>query len=282
MKSPKSIAFMASAALSFAASAAPKVFCRMATLIVVVLVSCVHGAHGEPLTNLMWTLSQNVKIEGNLLIVDVPADKAKEGGCARTRVDMTAYSGECYSFRIAASCAGMSAPPHHYSGLKFQTHYVERETGKERWFDTPMRFRQKDFAMQTITTTDPNLERSLEWVDVKLGLEEVSGKAVFDLSTLVLDNQKDIFPPVNQSHRAVYSESVRSRPRMRGVMLPIGLVSYFNSPRELNIRMSLTWELSIAITLITRLSFCSISLCNFSSIGTNADALASRQSCSIG
>jgi len=193
----------------------------VAVLGVVVLVFCVARAYGVALTNLTWTLSQNAKIEGNLLIVDVPADKAKEGGIACARVDMSAYSGECYSLRIAASCTGISAPPHHYSGLKFQTHYVERETGKERWCDTPMWFRQKDFAMQTITTTDPNLERILEWVDIKLGLEEVSGKAVFDLSTLVLETQKDIFPPINQSYRAVYSESVRSRPRMRGVMLPI-------------------------------------------------------------
>lgn len=256
MKSSKSIAFKACAAISIAAAATSKVLCRMVVLIAVVLASSVDRALGEPLTNLTWTLSQNARIEGNLLIVDVPADKAKEGGCARTRVDMTAYSGECYSFRIAASCAGMSAPPHHYSGLKFQTHYVERETGKERWFDTPMRFRQKDFAMQTITTTDPNLERSLEWVDVKLGLEEVSGKAVFDLSTLVLDNQKDIFPPVNQSYRAVYSESVRSRPRMRGVMLPIGPCT------EDDFRTLHEWGATLARYQMTR---------SFSKIGANRD-----------
>jgi hypothetical protein len=173
------------------------------------------------LTNLTWKLTPNAKIEGNLLIVDVAKDKPDKGGFGKTTVDLSAFSGKCYTARINASLENVSTPPHNWSGLKFQFHYIEQETGKEHWIDTTKNFRHHEFPMQTIRATDLNVGRKLGRVDLRLGLEETSGRAVFDLSTLVIEGQEAIFPVTNLNYRVSYPDSVMKRSPLRGVMLPV-------------------------------------------------------------
>lgn len=223
----------------------------------IILMKCnVMCAADVSLTNLTWTLSRYARIDGNLLVVDVPSDRRQGESCARARIDMSAFSGECFALCVTASCEGMSKPSHIYNGLKFQVHYKDCETGKDKWFNVPRRLSQHDFTMQTIMTVDPTLERRLKWIDIKLGLQGVSGKAVFDLSTLVVKTQNDLFPLENQDYRAVYSDVVKNRSRMRGVMLPIGLCT------EDDFRTLHEWGATLARYQMTR---------SFSKIGANRD-----------
>ena len=172
-------------------------------------------------TNLTWKLTRHARIEGNLLIVDVPKDKAKEGGAGRARIDMSEFSGECYSAHINASAENISEPETKWGGMKFMFHYKDQETGKEAWINSPIRL-ARDFPLQTVTVSDLNYGRKLDWADLVLGLEGSSGRVVFDLSTLAVDRQDTFFPKVNQEYRVAYPEQTKNRLPLRGVMLPTG------------------------------------------------------------
>jgi hypothetical protein len=105
----------------------------IALAVVVVLFNVMNlQASTVMLTNLTWTLTKNARIEGNLLIVNVSKDKANKGGIARTTVDLSSFSGKCYTARIKASLIDVSIPPHDWSGLKFQFHYRPSDNNARR------------------------------------------------------------------------------------------------------------------------------------------------------
>ena len=178
------------------------------------------SALAVPFTNLSWRLTRNARIEGNCLVVDVPPEKAHEGGSGLARVDMSAFSGKCFMAEISARGERISKPRDSWNGLKFMFHYKNQDTGTDNWPNT--RSRLGDFPTQTITVSDVQQGRKLGWVDLTLGLQDSSGKVVFDLSTLNIYQQEDLYPVTNQGYRVAYPERVRNLPRMRGVMLPGG------------------------------------------------------------
>ena len=178
------------------------------------------AAQAVPLTNLTWSLSRFARIEGTLLTVDVPPDKAGEGGCGRACVDLSAFSDKCFQAEIVARGENISKPRDSWNGLKFMFHYKNPETGSEQWPNT--RPRLGSFPTQTITVSDSQHGRKLGRAELTLGLQDSSGKVVFDLSTLRIDQEEDLYPVTNQDYRVSYPAHVRNLPRLRGVMLPSG------------------------------------------------------------
>ena len=144
-------------------------------------------ARALPFTNLNWRLTRNARIEGNYLIVDVPPERAREGGSGLARVDLSAFSEKCFIAEIVASGERISKPRDSWNGLKFMFHYKNQDTGTDQWPNT--RSRLGDFSTQTITVSDVQHGRKLGWVDLTLGLQDSSGKVVFDLSTLRIDQR---------------------------------------------------------------------------------------------
>ena len=211
-------------------------------------------ARAVPFTNLNWRLTRHARIEGNLLVVDVPPDKAREGGCGVARVDMSAFSGKCFIAQIVARGAGISKPRQSWNGLKFMFHYKNPETGTDQWPNT--RSRLGDFPTQTITVSDVQQGRKLAWADLTLGLQDSSGKVVFDLSTLEIDPQEALYPVTNQNYRVSYPERVRNLPRLRGVMLPGGPC------KEDDFRTLREWGATLARYQMTR---------HFAAIGADRD-----------
>ena len=57
-----------------------------------------------------WRLTRFAKIEGNRLIVDVPKDRAQEGGAARCTVDLRPFRGKGFRASVRASGRDVSKP----------------------------------------------------------------------------------------------------------------------------------------------------------------------------
>ena len=211
-------------------------------------------AQAVPFTNLAWRLTRHARIEGNLLVVDVPPDKAREGGHGLARVDLSAFSGKCFMAEIVARGERISKPRDSWNGLKFMFHYKDPETGADKWPNT--RSRLGSFPEQTIAVSDAHHGRKLAWADLTLGLQDSSGKVTFDLSTLRIYPQDSLYPITNQNYRVSYPERVRRLPRMRGVMLPGGPC------REDDFRTLHEWGANLARYQMTR---------HFASIGADRD-----------
>ncbi len=206
-----------------------------------------------PFTNLTWQLARHARIDGHLLVVDVPPEKAREGGYGRTRVDVSAFSGNCFIAEIVAQGTGISKPAQPGSGLKFTVRYKDEESGLEHWPNTCSR--SGDFPPKRNSVAVQHACRH-GWVDITLGLRDSSGKVVFDLSTLAIDSQDAFHPLTNQDYRVTYPARVKGLPRLRGVMLP------GSRCREDDFRTLHGWGATLARYQMTR---------HFDKIGANRD-----------
>ena len=212
------------------------------------------AAQAVPVTNLSWSLSRFARIEGKFLVVDVPPEKAREGGRGVAYVDLSKFDGKCIKAEIVARGENISKPRDSWNGLKFMVHYKDAESGIDYWPNT--RSRLGSFPTQTITVSDSRHGRKAGRAELSLGLQDSSGKVVFDLSTLRIDQEEDLYPVTNQSYRVSYPDRVRNRPVLRGVMLPGGRC------REDDFRTLREWGATLARYQMTR---------NFSAIGKDRD-----------
>ena len=224
------------------------------TLIAGLCLAAACVARAIPFTNLTWQLTRHARIEGNLLVVDVPPEKAREGGCGRARVDLSMLSGKGFQAEIVARGENISQPRDAWNGLKFMFHYKDSETGDEYWPNTGSRL--GSFPKQSITVSDSRQGRKLGCVDLMLGLQDSSGKVIFDLSTLEINQQEELYPVTNQDYRVSYPDRVRGWPRLRGVMLPGGPC------KEDDFRTLHDWGATLARYQMTR---------NFAAIGKDRD-----------
>ena len=110
------------------------------------------AAQAVPVTNLSWSLSRFARIEGNFLVVDVPPEKAREGGRGVAYVDLSKFDGKCIKAEIVARGENISKPRDSWNGLKFMFHYKDAESGIDYWPNT--RTRLGSFPTQTITVSD--------------------------------------------------------------------------------------------------------------------------------
>ena len=166
---------------------------------------------------LQWKCGPNARIEGNLLIVDVPVGEEKTGGLATADLDIAAWDGKPIGASIVASGERIAKPLHWYTGLKFQFEYEDPLSGEWSYPNTPGRL--GDFPKQTIRVADLVAGTTRAKARMMIGLQETSGHAVFDLSTLRIGDPVPLWPITNQSHRCAYTASQRRKPQ-RGVMSP--------------------------------------------------------------
>ncbi len=175
----------------------------------------VAAAVGEP-PALQWKCGPNARIEGNLLIVDVPVGEEKTGGLATASVDLAAWDGQPVGAEIVASGERIAKPLHWYTGLKFQFEYEDADSREMHYPNTSSRL--GDFPEQTIHLRDFDGMRRRK-ARLVLGLQESSGHVEFDLSTLRIGKPEPLWPITNQPHRCAYSATDRRQP-LRGVMSP--------------------------------------------------------------
>ncbi len=163
---------------------------------------------------LQWKCGPNARIEGNLLIVDVPVGEEKTGGLASAELDIAAWDGKPIGAEIVASGENIAKPLHWYTGLKFQFEYEDPLSGEWSYPNTPGRL--GDFPKQTIRVADLASGVSRAKARMMIGLQETSGRAVFDLSTLRIGDPVPLWPIVNQTHRCAYTGNLNAETQSRG------------------------------------------------------------------
>lgn len=190
------------------------------TVCAVLLTLSGFAQQARDLASLDWQLSRFAHKDGNLITVDVPKGSEREGGSARLMLDLSQFSGKCFTAEISAEGQRITQPRDRWNGLKFMLHYTDPVSGEGRWPNTASRL--GDFPRQVITVSDNNSDRPLKKVELTLGLQDSSGKVVFDLSTFKIYTTPDLFPRVNRDYKIAYPPEVANSPLLRGVMLPGG------------------------------------------------------------
>ena len=168
-----------------------------------------------------WRLSRFAKIAGDRLVVDVPADRAAEGGSGRIDVDLSPFRDRAVEAEVRVRGENVTKGDVSWLGMKFMLHFrgtdgndfwpqAGAETGSFGW--KTIRFRQD---MSSVSAADGRGE-------LTLGMQQGSGRLEFDLSSLKLSVGEPIWPRVNGGWRVTYPARVAAIPVLRGVMLPGG------------------------------------------------------------
>ncbi len=155
---------------------------------------------------LVWTTTQYARIEVGRLMIDVPpGEEAAKGGLASAEIDLSPWDGRPVGAEITASGRGIGKPLHWYNGLKFQFEYEDPVAGDCFYPNTASRL--GDFPEQTIRLGDFSAATRRK-ARLVLGLQEASGHAEFDLSSLRLVEPVPPWPVTNRTHRCAYRAPV--------------------------------------------------------------------------
>lgn len=181
------------------------------------------GADGEelepmPLPKLEWKLPPCATLEGNILTVEVGAD-AKGETRAWADIDLSDCR-EGFVATIRARGENISRPSAPWLGLKFMVNYRDPALDTECWPGCEGGI-IGTFDERTLTISDTFPGRTRSNARLCLGLQDSTGKVVFDLSSLRFFKSSPQFSMVNQDWNVEYPQSVSSRGPLRGVMSPV-------------------------------------------------------------
>ncbi|MBR0057344.1 MAG: cellulase family glycosylhydrolase [Kiritimatiellae bacterium] len=157
---------------------------------------------GQSSAALAWCLPPYATLEGDILTVDVPEEAARQGCRVEAHIDLSAYDGVPLEAEVEARGERIARPRDAWNGLKFQFEYVDPETGDRQYPNTASRL--GDFPRQTLRVRDSLCAARRDAILV-LGLQDTSGKVVFDLSTLRICEGRPFWPVTNQTHRCEYT-----------------------------------------------------------------------------
>ena len=176
----------------------------------------VAGRQSPPWTS-DWRLDRYSRIEGNLLVVDVPA--GAQGGLAHRSLDLTKFPS---GVELYVRCRGesISKPKENWLGSKFMLHYTDGD-GVEQWPGASQKSGTFDWCDLRFAK---GLRKGVKGgtAALSLGLQGATGKIVFDLSALRILERTDHWtvPESDRGYRCAYTSAVAEAPRKRGVMLP--------------------------------------------------------------
>ena len=166
-----------------------------------------------------WRLSPECRIDGNILTVSVPKDKAGGSHAAKTTVDLEPFENEGFEATIRVQGRGVTVPPQRYNGVKVMFHYRDKLDGSSQWPGAIMPTGNFDWCV-ALARCEKFSGAKDNVAELVLGLQDSSGTVSFDLSTLRIAALRPHWPVTNLDHVAVYTPDVAVRPRMRGVMSP--------------------------------------------------------------
>ncbi len=156
-----------------------------------------------PSAALSWHLPSYATLEGDILTIDVPEEAARQGCRAEADIDLSAFDGVAFEAEIEASGERIAKPRTAWNGLKFQFEYKDPASGETFYPNTASRL--GDFPRQTLTVRDSLCTAKAAPARIVLGLQDTSGRVVFDLSTLRIRTCAPYWPVTNQTHRCEYS-----------------------------------------------------------------------------
>jgi hypothetical protein len=171
-----------------------------------------------PSAALVWNLPPYATLVDDILTIDVPEEAARQGCRVEADIDLSAFDGVAFEAEIEASGAHIAKPRTAWNGLKFQFEYKDPASGETFYPNTASRL--GDFPRQTLRVRDSLCTAKAAPARIVLGLQDTSGRVVFDLSTLRIRAATPHWPVTNRTHRCEYSAPVAEAAIRRGVMSP--------------------------------------------------------------
>ena len=187
----------------------------------------ISAASPAPLRDLAWRLPQCARVDGSILVVDVPAgdperNVEKHAHC-EADLDLSEIlgSGEGVAVSVRVRANGVTKPDAPWNGVKFMLRYVEEETGETKWPGVKLPI--GTFGWTNATVRINGLVAPVPPVGGKatliMGLQGCTGHAEFDLDSLALEREDLCIPRVNDGWVVRYPP-VPARSPLRGTMLP--------------------------------------------------------------
>jgi len=166
-----------------------------------------------------WHLSEFATISNDILVVDVPADTPYGMFGATANLDLAPYEGRSLGATVMAEAGSISQADRSVHGLKFMLHFSNTLSGLECWPEA--RRPKAPFPWQRLEISD-TLSGGNRSPTGKLfcGLQGVTGRIAFDLSTLEIVSSKPFYPQENEDLVCTYTGRVRNAPQRHGVMSP--------------------------------------------------------------
>jgi len=171
-----------------------------------------------------WRISKSnakyVKIEGNLLTVDVPPGVSNVCAYATADIDLSSWAQCCLEAEVRCRAKRLVRDARPARGVKLSLHYTDPVEGGRR-YPAPLAPEEGDFGWTNLVLNVSFGEvppPSTPGAQVVLGLQQTSGYLEFDLSSFKLRKAPPIFPLVDNDYKIKYPAAVAARGRMRGVM----------------------------------------------------------------
>ena len=164
---------------------------------------------------LKWRFCGNAKIVGDELVC--VADEANRNAYAVGSCDMSKYDGNPLQVHVTASTEGVTRSEKAYLGFNYCLSYLDLDMGGNRvWPNGGKLF--GDNPPTEVVWRDINSKRRGK-CEIILGLQDCTGKAVFNLKTLQARATPPLVPKINEGYKVKYPDRVKNAPMGRGVML---------------------------------------------------------------
>lgn len=193
---------------------------------------CALGANADG-----WAVrSSYARIADGVLTVDIPAGKESVDAQARKEIDLSPFAGK--AIEVSVRCRGerLSRPKQSWLGLKVMLHY--RDESGDQWPQAATR--EGSFDWQTVTFLHDFRGRRPAKGTLSLGIQNATGKAEFDLSSVKVAEVEPLFAMTNGEFRVKYPSAIAAKPPLRGVMLPA------RAPVEDDFRTLREWGATLA------------------------------------
>ena len=206
-----------------------------------------------PLEVPTWRLPPKyATLEGDRLVIDIPQSDYPADAVAEADLPASLFGGAAgFAMEVVAEGRGIRKPTKPYLGLKFQLHWRESATGREKWPNC--HGRTGDFAAALLRNEADFSGAGPDTATLQLGLQGTAGRVEFDLSTLRAAPTRGLWRLVNQDYVVRYPDEDLP---LRGCMLP------GRPTTEDDIETLASWGATMARFQITR---------NWSANGDNQD-----------
>jgi hypothetical protein len=166
-----------------------------------------------------WRISEFAAIDGDTLVVDVPADAPSGMYGATATLDLAPYEGRSLAASVEAESGPLSTAAKPIHGLKVMFHFANPLAELDCWPEA--RRPATPFARRKLEVSDTLSGGSRSPTGTLfLGLQGVTGRIVFDLSTLEIRVGEPYWPVTNQNLRCEYAGPLAETAIHRGDITP--------------------------------------------------------------
>ena len=171
-----------------------------------------------------WTVGKNVakyvRIEGDRLLVDVPAGVTNINAYATRPIDLSGFAQSVLEAHVRCRGENLVRDSRFGRGVRLSLHYDESGTGERScpFAAAPEEgsFGWTNLVLEASFGKEPSAAGSR--AQLVLGLRQTSGRLEFDLSSFTCRKVPPFFRIKDNSRQVRYPERITSMPRMRGVM----------------------------------------------------------------